>query len=92
MTDEPTEEEESPFLVEVETPDIESLWLSDGDCCILDRAAFIEALGNPHIVKVTGTQLWVYWYDEGKWTFAEIKGSERKPKAATVTALRKPKE
>jgi hypothetical protein len=49
----------------------------DGYCVILNRDIFMSELGMPMMVRMTGSQIWVYWYKNGEWTYSEIKAKER---------------
>lgn len=73
-----------------------SLSLVDGECIILDRDRFIEELDNPMFITMRGQQIWLWWFEDGEWTYGEINAKpkapppKRKTDAETkVTQLRK---
>lgn len=67
-----------------------ALLLTDGYCIILDRYVFMDALDMPQMVRMTGSQIWVYWHDpeSGEWTYSEIKATERKKGRAKIAAVK----
>jgi hypothetical protein len=70
--------------------DAASLLLSDGYCIILDRSIFMSKLDMPMMVRMTGSQIWIYWYRDGEWTFSEVKARETSTpkKTSAVSVIR----
>lgn len=85
MADEELVEEEP---VEVEYIEPETLCIGDGECVIFDQEAFVEELGRPMLMTMTGPQLWLWYFENGEWLYTEIKGRPKDQPRGPAKAMR----